>query len=215
MMTHENLQASLPDFAAGALSEDRCLAVEEHVTACAECREWLETYRLLETALTPVADHPAAEELANCALFSELDVELDAHLATCASCSEEIEISRAAVAFARDEGDAEGTVGWSPRVSGRQLALAAAILLAVIGTPLLTNRLSTPAAGTENYELSGKNVSGVTTIVADSSITAAEMEILSGAEVTLEAGEVVTFGEGFSVGADASLSIEIRTKDSL
>lgn len=218
MMTHERIQESLPKLAAGTLEKGQRHELEEHVSACAECREWLETYRLLDATLTPTETHPQADNLARFALQADADDELDAHLASCGECRREIELSRRAVAFARDGTDLQRASGlqawWRPAITGRRLALAAAVLLVTVAAPFLTWRLARPAVH-ENYDLSGTDIGGVTTIAANSSITAAQTEILSGAQVTLVAGNVVAFGEGFSVADGASLAIEIRTEDSL
>ncbi len=68
MSAHEQIWELIPDFLKGRLTEADSRLVEEHIRDCAECREWMEECRALDSDLEEfarieLADHPDLELL--------------------------------------------------------------------------------------------------------------------------------------------------------
>jgi hypothetical protein len=58
----------------------------------------------------------------------------------------------------------------------------------------------------------GENLDGQQVISADRSLSAASVQVASGAQITFRAGEVVALGDGFSVGPNTAFTVEIAHK---
>ena len=65
-MTCENVQAELPFLLYGELSFDEEEQIEQHLTACSQCRQELESMRGLHTALDQAPDAVPAPLLMDC-----------------------------------------------------------------------------------------------------------------------------------------------------
>ena len=50
-MTHGRAVEYLVDFASGELEQDLAVRVQIHVSGCQDCREWLESYRVVKLAV--------------------------------------------------------------------------------------------------------------------------------------------------------------------
>jgi len=150
-MTHDDVIERLPWLVNGTLADGERREVEEHLAACPDCRAELsltrETFELFSVHLPPrllvaYAETPAGDRLT-------IDGEtvdrrsVDAHLAHCDDCREELEMAREAHAalvgapagdvrpFVRPRSAAHPS---PPRGAWLPVALAASLLLAVVST---------------------------------------------------------------------------------
>ena len=142
-----------------------------------------------------------------------------AHLEVCADCRQDLELSRTAVLAAR-EGEPEREPA-RPRILtfavrrpaarvAQRIALAAGLILAAGSAFFIGSSLQ----DRHQRVLSGVDFDGVETMTARESILVNHSTLRSGARVALEGGEVVAFGEGFSVEEGAGLTISIGAGDS-
>lgn len=204
-MKHSEIQGLLADWAAGGSDPTPTATLEDHLTRCLDCREWVETYRLLGNALAArtAAEHPSSAELgAWAALDGPPPDAARAHLATCPACREELEIVRAAVLAARDDAHHDLSVARAPRVKRSVLRWAAAAgiaFLGIAGSIWFLSREESPP----QYVMSGGAFTGDEVISAPS-IHASQMVVQSGSRVVFEASEMVSLGDGFVVAADAT-----------
>lgn len=207
MTTHDEMRALVAAFAAGELI-DR-LPAERHLRECDECRLWLQTYRAFSEMLD---GHPTSEALAGFAtqadrVEKDREHEIERHLENCEACRHEVELSRAAVAYASQEGEP-----LRRRFSVRsRLAMAAGLFAAVVGLGLVLGPRQAAESG--RVEISELAIAGSRTIEAPDVLVAGESALLDGANVTLSARHVVALGEGFSVASKAALVIETQYRD--
>lgn len=184
-------------------------------------------------------EHPDSALLALCVgRPEELDEpdrrELADHLSRCPACRDDLETTTAAIHAAQPrEGQAfpfRPPAAQSPANSlARPLVLAATV---VIGVFLLAMALqwgildkdgtraraqappqSKATMGrTDAVEtLSGTDLQGTQTIRAESKLAASDLAVTPGADVTLEAREVITLGDGFRVASGARLTVVARS----
>jgi hypothetical protein len=205
MDAHELSYVDLEDYALGTLGRAERTRVEDHLEACRDCSDWLETYGLLSTCLGASepsgADHPTSEQLAELALGSDIgDPDLMDHLDSCDGCREAVRLSGAAMA-----GGAARTRPLTP--SNRRFAMlaAAAVVLVALG---LGFRLSV-GHPTDDYQLSDVSLSGVRRVEAVRNLSASDVTVERGSTVRFRAGESVTLAQGFSVGSGARFSVEL------
>ncbi len=224
-MSHSEMNLQLADYAAGGLEPKARGRLEEHLTECADCAEWLATYRLLSSGIE-TDTHPSSRLIAEFALAADNVSQFERgrildHLETCTDCAREVDLSRKAVRAARAEpawqaaADAdrkrpfERLQLWARTQveSPMRLAAAAGLILAVvIGTGVL---LSPADSGGSS---STTALHGTSVLEAGDQILMADTSVEKGADVTVRAGTVVALGEGFSVASDASLTIELEKR---
>ena len=205
----------LADYAARRLDARSRPIVEEHLAECADCREWLETYRLLASGLATeqTTGHlPSADLAAWAVLEDQPPGKAVAHLAACATCGRELELVTAAIRAARREGHEEQPASWW-RPGGRRravwLAAASLVLVVLAGSLLLTLRGGT----TQTYEISGVVLAGEETFTARS-IHASDVEIRPASEIVFQAEELVVLGEDFVVASQATFEAGITPPSS-
>jgi len=106
-MTHDEAVMLLPDLVQGSLTPIQAPAVRRHLEGCDDCRSLSEGYRLIARALREedvafrAAVHPDGENLVAFATgLTPLDprehLRVARHVDGCASCSSEVEVTRAA-----------------------------------------------------------------------------------------------------------------------
>ena len=202
----------LSDYAAGRLDPPDRRRIESHLAGCPDCTSWLETYRVLVSVVD--RRHPESERLARYALTPELLSEeqrasLGRHLEGCADCRREVELTQAAVARGREASRQTAlrrrAAALSPRPS--RLALAASVTLLLLTGAALLFRAS---SGPDNGAASAQTLQGTQVLEAEHEILLAATEIATGADITVRAADVVALGEGFSLAADATLTIEVN-----
>lgn len=218
VLEHREARARLSDLAAGRLDEPELGELQAHVAGCAVCQGWLEAHALIAGVLReepgPIwEDHPTADRLAQYSVAERRLSEherrrLSRHLVACADCRTAVELSREAVAAAAPPAASGRGQGWPAAwlPPPLRLPLAAAALLALLLVPLA---LIGVRQGRADQTVSGKTFYGREAISARRSLTLEDTRIQSGASVTLEAGEVVMLGNGFSVDVDASFTAEV------
>lgn len=215
-MRHHKAIELLPSLETEKIAASERDELLRHLEECADCREWRETYLLFSDALAgDGVEHPSSEQLARQAADPERMTgperqSITEHLASCAACRQESEVTAAALTQSRTEGDANLLSGrWaSPATStALRLALAASVVLAVA----LGFTLRSPEApdATVARQLSGEQLSGVQVIEAANSISAEFVTVGGDGEVTFRAGESVALSDGFSVGSDTTFRVEI------
>lgn len=204
------------------LGGERGAALREHLAGCAECRDWQSDLRFLAQALKgPVNDHLSSEEIARRAVDPEdltpfERARVDEHLEACRECHQELTLATGALtrarggrgrlsALAASAASAANAVG--AHALPLRWALAVGLIAAVALGFLFQGSPATDAAGVRS--LSGGSLRGTQIIDAPRSIMATSVTIDRGSNVALRAGESVAFGDGFSVGSDASFSVEI------
>lgn len=221
-MRHGEIKKLLGDFAAGRLDRATRAGIEAHLKECVACDSWVSTYGLYADLLgvpagERAAEHPPADRLAEHALdlpgLEEADRSaLMRHLESCPSCRRQVELTRQAVSRTHEDhldwaaiaGPAAEPAWMRPRA-----ALAAGVLFALLATAMLWSYLS---GGRDTNPLTpgGTALEGTHLFESRGAMIAAETEIRPRAEVTYRSGEAVVFGEGFSVGSEAVLIVEIR-----
>jgi hypothetical protein len=217
-MNHSQANDLLTGFISGVLDPSSRHEVEQHVADCEDCRSWVATYRFFSEALQdPVAspaEHLSSHEL--CAFIltpGSLDavtrLRCEQHLEVCSRCRREQTLVREAVAAAREVrgslaifAGGRGATKWPTR-----LAMAASLLL-LIGALAVLSVQRNP----DEYTLRSGRLEGRQTYKATDSIVIEATEVSPGALLTLQAGEKVAFGEGFSVRSDATLKVFVGPK---
>lgn len=220
MTNHEQIQSFLPDFVLSSGSSAELPAgISEHVDSCEECQGWLETYELAESVLSASSSrasfrthHVSSEVLADYALDGS-SAAVEEHLEGCGSCRREFELALSSLESVALEGKATVLLGGHPKSRSFRLALIAATLAAAVGLSFwLSGR---PASmGPVDYRITEHEFTGRRVLAADSTITVTESTVVDGADVTLRAGNTVSFGDGFSIGNGASFSVEITNDGS-
>lgn len=230
-MRHSEARELLVDWEHGALEPSTRTDVATHVESCATCRDWLDTYRLLATALGPAgagaAGHPQSELLARWAVRPH-EVEareqerLQEHLRSCPECHRAMTVVPEALFEAkRPVSRLRGALspGWLQRA-----ALAAGLATLVVGGALwLRARTAEPVPGAPpmaevfgpgsqegtGEHLSGVELDGTRTIQGERRLTLTDVEIPSGSSITLRAEERIAFGNGVRIGPGTKVAIEI------
>lgn len=212
-MKHPEASQLLSERDTGRLAPDQVRALDAHLAGCEECTAWLATYRRLATSLveTPSQEHLDSQELCAFALGSaELSPaarsRCESHLEECTECSHEVGLVRSATEEPAEQTVSLGNVvegPWRPRAMPSAVALAATLVL-LIGGLVIVDRLSMRVP--HDYRLVGQSVQSDRTIEAKQSIEVAATEVESGSMLNLE-GEVIAFGEGFSVARGAALAV--------
>ncbi len=216
-MDHSRASGLLTQYVSEDLEPHRHRAVEEHLERCENCRSWIDTYRLLAESLSvetvSATAHLSSQEVAIFALAPhELDeaarANCETHVHSCGVCREEVEVVTAAVSEAR----AGRNLPWRrlvrvewPGVSRAPLAWAASLVL-LVGVLVIGQSMSQKA---ETLHLSGDVFHGEKIFRGQKVVLVEGAKVSSGATVTLQAGDVVAFGEGFSVDLGGSLAVSV------
>jgi len=212
-MKHLEVSALLAEYVSGPRS--RYPALEAHLEGCQECRDWVDTYRLLGASLTenpvqPVHDeHPESGDLCDFALDTGglglvARERVERHLEDCGECLHEAELVRSAVVTTVDVGSPAFKLAGRIRkfaTSPGGLALAAALVL-MIGGLVMVDRL--PTSIPDQYQLIGQSINGIQVVEANRSIFVEDAELEPGSQLKLNS-PVVAFGDGFSVRSGATL----------
>lgn len=179
-------------------------------------RAWGEDYQAFAAALADLGEeHPSSERLALLAVEParvprEESVALEEHAESCPACRRQLELTRAAIAHGRGERRVEtsprrraaGPARWPQR-----LAWAAA-LIAVLGVGFAAFRGDLGGWQRGGASRLSENVSGTRVVeVPDTLLAATAIE--DGGDVSFRAGRSVILGNGFSVGSDVRLTVEI------
>jgi len=203
------------------------MKIQRHLAECEECRAWVDTSELLSKALSARDDlsarsHLSCEELVSYALQPEtLAVaarqRIGRHPAFCSQCRDEMQTIQMAVSEAREAADAEimepalnpgPSIPYLRNFVARigtpvRLAISASLLL-LLSTGVW---LGLPSRLPDERALMGQVIDGERTISARRSIVIGVTRVNTGARVVLESGEIVAFGDGFSVDEGASLTV--------
>lgn len=228
-MNHAEATSLLTDFVSGDLEPGLRAKIQRHVSECEECRTWVDASEFLVEALSTgkrlvERPHPSSEEIVDCALRPEAlgaaaREEIAHHETRCSQCHNEIQTVRSAVAEAREAAEAmERAVipepvpflrsSWARVGTPARLALAASVLF------LLSAWVGERAISRVPSErvLTGEVFAGEQTVSARRSLVVGESKVSTGARVVFEGGEVVAFGNGFSVDAGGSLTVSTGDK---
>lgn len=236
-MDHHEAEGYLLDFASGALDGSVRNAVISHVENCVDCRAWLETYDLFagKPATHQGSDHPDSELLSRCAVcLEELNepenLMLREHLEGCVSCRHEVKLVREAVQSARPEAPCS-TRTVLPRPSYPWWRLVAAACVAGLALGLFfaaetrnperagvrfndseigidERRQPRPDASVE--EIFEKELGGTRLIEVEGSLALNRVRIKDGARITIFAGDVVAFGNGFQIGPQTRVTVGVN-----
>ena len=95
-MTHEESALLLPDLDKGRLAPEEEAAVRAHMADCTECRGLNRAYQIVSAALHVKTEHPDSADLVVHAMGTVVRPELEAHLTSCPSCSQQAAAIRAA-----------------------------------------------------------------------------------------------------------------------
>jgi predicted anti-sigma-YlaC factor YlaD len=218
-MNHQHATRLLSDFAERTLEPELSAQVEKHLDDCHECREWLEIYSLLHE--TPdCARRVPGELLANYAVDENwLDQAgrdmVRAHLGVCENCRDEIELVRTALAAARQQCSADKTHKQMSVISivpPRKVAVAAALVIAVLAVATVTIFRGIPWVRPEQ-RVQNLTITGDRVLEGDGEVVIASTQVAAGANLTIHAGDIVVFGDGFSVQNGASLVVGTHRSD--
>lgn len=227
---HSEAVERLPLFASGSLRGAVREDLEAHVRQCSSCREWLETYLLLWRGLGArhAVEHVQASELALLVVNpQELDEpgmeDVRAHLASCSACQLELDLVSAAIEDAKPGRElAPEVVSVTPVLRRKRFLLAAGVAIAILGAAALLQepyreyrRGDAPriARGSEAVtpatRLVHTSLQGARVFEAEGRLEVAQVDVAGGADITLRARDRVVFGEGFRVGPNAKLAVEV------
>lgn len=220
-MTHEEIRASLDEFAAGRTEGAAHEAIRRHLDGCAGCRGLVDTWTTFAELLDDEALHPTAELLAAAAV-GPIDPEapeqaqLERHLEGCAPCRQQLALTRQAISGARQPrplGSVHQPASRPVRRLSPRLAWAASLFIAAVvaGSLAFLQRepASFPREPASSQQVILGDLEGTRLIEAPGPLVANRVAIQPGAAITLRSGGSVAFGEGFSVGDDASLVVEV------
>lgn len=216
-MDHAEATILLADAARDQLPPKKADALRRHLSECPECAESLKVCQLLSYALSTAsdaADHLDAELLSRFAcretsLTSEEVSRCKAHLEVCRSCAIEFDLVQSSIVGSRfgiSQRMHIARMARDNRISRRTLALAAALLLAIAGAVFLPSKPHSDGKGQKNL-VSQTLSSG--RVHSDHPIFVEATTIEGGSVVDLSS-QMVTFGNGFSVGSGAVLSVGNR-----
>src|SRR5258706_7216202 len=166
----DHAQASMlvPDLVRGNLADPEKTLVQAHVASCSDCRDLAESYQLMwdalrypERSITPA--HPESDEivafsLRTGALAPSTLLRVEEHVRGCASCSNEVVSTRGAGEAAERfppilESSARHLRGISFLRGHGLAAMAAALVVAVLGYPAYLGLWKTPRLTEEVHSL--------------------------------------------------------------
>ena len=233
-MDHREAKRLLLDFVTGDLDQRSRSDVTSHIEECVDCRAWLKAHDLLAAAAeeNPTGEHPDSELLSLCAVRpGEEDepgeLEVRQHIEDCESCRREMDLVRSALLEARSENaDSVRTRHPIPLYPWWRVAAAAFVVAVAVKVflPVETrhpedvdlgqnesaatmDEVSRFQPGSPGAIISDEEIEGVRLIEADGSLTLSQVKIKDGARVTIRAGDVVAFGNGFQVGPEAQMTV--------
>lgn len=208
-MRHDPLESRLAAYAAGDLGPRAGARLERHLAVCGECRDWLDTYRLLASDLSP-DEHVPSPLLATLAAGGALDRreegQVRSHLEACAPCRRELETTRRALAAARRPSRRQASIRRFPGAASTvpvRMAVAAGILLAILLGGLFLARLHPDGPGPTPIPIRGEQV-----LRADRQLVLQNLSVKKGAHLVAR-GDSVVLGNGFTVESGGSLAIEL------
>lgn len=207
----------LPWFAAGRLDGPEAREIEDHLSRCEECAEIAKALTSMGRSVSAAAaEHVGVEDLVELAAGNLPDgdarrVRVDAHLAVCARCRDELASLRSA---RKSLALPASSVKW-------WAVAAAAVIVLGIALPMIRNRWLTPEAGSTAVLLpQGRSPEAVPTlggpgpwtiqVVLPYSAPAGDYRML----VEREDGEAVQRPAAtFRADTDARISVEIESID--
>ena len=237
-MNHREAKGLLAEFAAGDLDSRLRREVARHVQDCLDCRSWLETHDLLATAsdVSRFSEHPESNLVAAFAVEGAQDDEpggreMSRHIETCESCRLEMELVRAAVLEARAKTAAPALASRREHSYGWWYSIAAACVVAIAIKLLFPGGAGRPGHvespqpdismaidsapdaphGSPGLEIAEEEIEGTRLLEADGPLTLNRVKIKDGAEVTIRAGQLVAFGNGFQVGPGARVTVDVNS----
>jgi hypothetical protein len=154
-MDHDEAKLLLSEYLEGTLDESLQAHVRAHVDACAECRAWIESYQLVEKAMSKDSEtHPSSDDLAAFtvepeSLAAPTLASIARHISRCESCREIVEATRDAVQSAPET----TTSAVASRRGTMWTALAAAIAVVALGCAAYLGLGRVPALSRDNHEL--------------------------------------------------------------
>lgn len=211
MMRHDTVVPLLADYVAGALDRQKEERVEAHAAACEECRGWLKTARFLKDQL---ACHHQASSSDLARLASEPETLGDqeyrrilGHLEVCEECRGELALTRRALADGRRPQSMRGVASrWADRVTWRPAA--AAVIAAVLLTAAIGSWFAFSRVHFRGEEVSmGVSVKGERLIYAEGELLLRDLKVEEGGHLLVRATRSVAFGNGFTVGPGARLTV--------
>ena len=206
-MNHLEASNLLTHYLSGDLDSRRRKGLEEHISRCADCAEWVAAYALFDQAL---GRHPSSDEVASFALAPET-LETSAlercreHLEDCRDCRHEVDLVRQAAAYGKRGSRLGGAMepAFRSRRRAGWVAVAATVTL-VLGVSLFFERSGRSPIG---QVLTDSTLNEAQTRLVDpSSILVETTEVAPGAALTLES-RVVGFGDGFSVMTGGTMAV--------
>ena len=159
-MTHEDATLLLHDLHAGRLGDESRVELEQHLDSCDDCKSFSDFYRTLQSTLkneSRPGDHLDPERIVTCAMEGDVD----AHLTSCPTCSEEVERVRRAESSVPRTSDAARTRPPMIPASGtdwaRHGALAAGIAIALLAYPAYRGMYRLPQVEDRAEQLQQEN----------------------------------------------------------
>ena len=208
----------LPWFAAGRLDGPESREIEDHISRCEECAEIAKALTSMgQSVSAAVAEHVGVEELVeleagNLPVGDDRRARVDAHLAICARCREDL----AALGSARKSlASPASSIHW-------WAVAAAAVIILGIALPMIRNRFMTPGPGSTTVLLpQGRSPEAVATLGGPGPWTIQVVLPYSGPagdyriRVEREDGETVQrLAATFRADTDARIFVEIESIDS-
>lgn len=243
-MTHRQAILWLAEYPDGPLPPSIAASLGLHLRRCEACRHWLETKQHLETLLAAASpfphvaesvDHPSSELLALCVVRPEELEEADrsglrAHLITCSTCAQEVDLLSQAVAAARPGAATQPSTLQPPHrhfnsrrrppLSALLAAAAFFVLLLASGLFIFNTPLPIPPGTPEfRHDQTALPRTAGTLEILDSNLISgdgllviSDVHVTRGAHLTLRSGDGVALGAHFRVNQGGTLAVELSTR---
>jgi len=225
MIGHDSAVSLLTEAEHRRLVGEERASLDAHLATCHECAEIAETYSILAKSMKEAQgpqEHPSSEQLAALAVANKpatdaQTVILKQHVDGCDECREHVELCTRALHEARMPAlgiQFRPAAGAGARTKlhavSVRLALAAGLVgfFIAVSTLVDTNNLGPP----ETSVVEGESLLGTQVIRAAVTLSAGNVRIKSGSDITLQAGRIVAIGDGFAVDNGASLTVKIENR---